>query len=185
VTGAQRPSTTVAGQTAEELLHMRLLLAVIGAIVAALLEEFPYLSIGDAHPHPVLVFGIIWAVAAGLEGALAWAFAGGIVLDALASRPLGSTAFTLLLAVGAASLISRSLARVRPLVPIVAVALLAGLHSMLQLMLYGAIRNPIAASDPGAAILPGVIYDVVLAVLFGPLIIAVHDRRASQERLDW
>jgi len=164
---------------------MRLFLAVIGSIAAALLEELPYLSVGDAHPHPVLVFGIIWVAAAGLEGALAWAFAGGIVLDALASRPLGSTAFTLLLVVGAASVLSRTLVRIRPLVPIVAVAILSGLHSMLQLVLYGAIRNPIVSSDPGGAILPGVMYDVILAILFGPLIIALHDRRASQERLDW
>lgn len=164
---------------------MRIFLAAIGAIAAALIEAVPYVSVGDAHPHPVLVFGIIWVVAGGLEGALAWAFVGGVVLDALSSRPLGSTAFTLLLAVGAASLISHSLVRIRPLVPIVAVAVLSGFHSVLQLMVYGAIRNPIVVSDPGAAILPGVIYDVILAIVFGPLIIALHDRRASRERLDW
>jgi hypothetical protein len=46
-------------------------------------------------------------------------------------------------------------------------------------------RTPILVADPIESVLPGVIYDVVLAVLFGPLIIAVRDRYAEQERLDW
>jgi len=164
---------------------MSLFLAVIGAIAAALLEVMPYLSVSGAHPHPVLVFGIIWVVAAGLERALVWAFVGGIVLDALAARPLGSTAFTLLLAFGAAAVLAKPLMRLRPLVPIVAIALLSGAHSLLQLVLYSAIRAPILVADPVEAVLPGVVFDVVLAVLFGPLIIAVRDRYAEQERLDW
>jgi len=164
---------------------MSLFLAVIGATAAALLEVLPHLSIGDAHPHPVLVFGVIWVVAAGLDWALVWAFVGGIVLDALANRPLGSTAFTLLLALGAASVISRVFVRIRPLVPIIAVAILSGAHSILQLILYGAIRAPILVADPLDVLLPGVAYDVVLAVLFGPLIVAIRDRFTEQERLDW
>jgi rod shape-determining protein MreD len=164
---------------------MSLFLAVIGAIAAALLEVMPYLSVSGAHPHPVLVFGIIWVVAAGLERGLVWAFVGGIVLDALAARPLGSTAFTLLLAFGAAAVLARPLMRLRPLVPVIAVALLSGAHALLQLALYSAIRTPILVANPVEAVLPGVAYDVVLAVLFGPLIIAIHDRYAEQERLDW
>ena len=164
---------------------MSLFLAVIGATAAALLEVLPYVSVGDAHPHPVLVFGIIWVVAAGLDGALVWAFVGGIALDALANRPLGLTAFTLLLAFGAAAGINRALVRLLPLIPIVAVALLRGLYSLLQLGLYGAMRSPILVADPIGTVVPGVIYDVVIAILFGPLIIAIRDRYREQERLDW
>jgi rod shape-determining protein MreD len=164
---------------------MSLLLAVIGATAAALLEVMPYVSVGAAHPHPVLVFGLIWLVAAGIEGALAWAFVGGIVLDALTSRPLGLSAFTLLVAVGLASILSRGLVRLRPLVPIVAVALLSGLYSIVQLILLGAIRSPIPAADPVQAIVPGIAYDIVLAAVFGPLAVALRDRHAEQERLDW
>jgi rod shape-determining protein MreD len=164
---------------------MSLFLAVIGATAAALLEVMPYLSVGEAHPHPVLVFGVIWVATAGLERALVWAFVGGIVLDALAQRPLGSTAFTMLLAVGGAAVLSRVLIRIRPLVPIVAVALLSGAYSMVQLILFGAMSAPILVPDPVATVLPGIMYDVVLAVLFGPLIVAIHDRYAEQERLDW
>jgi len=164
---------------------MSLFLAVIGATAAALLEVLPYISVGAAHPHPVLVFGLIWVVAAGLEGALAWAFVGGIVLDALAGRPLGLSAFTLLVAVGLAGLLSRTLVRIRPLVPILAVALLSGLYSIVQALLLGAIRSPIGIADPIASLAPGVAYDVVLAILFGPLAVAIRMRYAEQERLDW
>ena len=164
---------------------MSLFLAVIGSTAAALLEVMPYISVGAAHPHPVLVFGLIWVVAAGIEGALAWAFIGGLVLDALANRPLGLSAFALLVAVGLAGVLGRGLVRIRPLVPIIAVALLSGLYSVVQLVLLGAIRAPIPVDEPLRALVPGVAYDIVLAVLFGPLAVAIKDRYTEQERLDW
>jgi len=166
-------------------MSMSLFLAVVGAIAAALLEVLPYLSVGGAQPHPVLVFGIIWVVAAGIDRALVWAFAGGIVLDALANRPLGTSAFSLILVVGAAAVLARSLIRIRPLVPIIAVALLSGVHTILQLVLYGAMRTPIVVANPLDVVIPGALYDTVLAILFGPLVIALRDRYAEQERLDW
>jgi rod shape-determining protein MreD len=164
---------------------MSLFLAVIGSTAAALLEVMPYLSVGAAHPHPVLVFGVIWGIAAGIEGALVWAFVGGIVLDALANRPLGLSAFALLVAVGLAALMARALVRIRPLVPILAVALLSGLYSLTQLVLLGAIRAPVLVANPLPILLPGVAYDIVLAILVGPLAVAIRDRFAEQERLDW
>jgi rod shape-determining protein MreD len=164
---------------------MSLFLAAIGATAAALLEVLPNLGIGEAHPHPVLVFGIIWVVAAGLDRAIAWAFVGGIVLDALTNRPFGMSTFTLLLVFGVAQVIARTLIRVRPLVPIIAVAILSGAYSLLELVLYGAIRAPIIVANPVDAVMPGVVYDIVVAVLFGPLIVAVRDRFREQERLDW
>jgi rod shape-determining protein MreD len=164
---------------------MSLFLAVIGATAAALLEVMPYISVGAAHPHPVLVFGLVWVVAGGIEGALVWAFVGGIVLDALAGRPLGLTAFALLVAVGLAGLLARGLVRIKPLVPIIAVALLSGLYSIVQIVLLGAIRSPIVVADPLQPLLPGVAYDIALAILFGPLAVAIRDRYVEQERLDW
>jgi hypothetical protein len=68
--------------------------------VVAALAEFtivPYLKT-EATPHPVLVFGVIWAIAGGLEAGLVWAFVGGLALDILGPRPLGSSAFSLLIA---------------------------------------------------------------------------------------
>src|SRR3954466_1505820 len=115
------------------------LLAAVGAVVTALIEltVAPYLRIGSAQPHPVLVVGVIAAIAVGLEAGLAWAFVGGLALDVLAQRPLGSTAFALLLCIGGASILARSLVRLRPIVPIFAVFVLSIAYSMILFATFG------------------------------------------------
>ena len=50
---------------------------------------------------------------------------------------------------------------------------------------FNALRATIPVTDPIAAILPGAIYDAVLAGLIGPLAVAIHDRRADEDRVDW
>jgi rod shape-determining protein MreD len=166
---------------------MTLLLAAVGATVTALLELTvgPYLRIGLAEPHLVLVLGIVVTLAVGLEAGLAWAFVGGLVLDVLAQRPLGSTAFALLLCVGATAVLGRLIARLRPIAPILATALLSLAYSMILYAAFSSLRSPIPVTDPVAALLPGAAYDVVLAALIGPLAISIHDRRAETERIDW
>lgn len=166
---------------------MSLLLAAVGATAAALIEltVVPYLRVGDAYPHLVLVLGVIWTVASGFEGGLVWAFVGGLVLDVLAQRPIGSTAFALLVAVGGAAVIARFLSRLRPLVPILAVAALSLVYSMTLFVLLGALGSPVPDPQPVATLAPGVAYDTVLAVLLGPLTVAVHDRVVETERVDW
>jgi rod shape-determining protein MreD len=165
---------------------MTLLLAAVGAVVTALIEltVTPYLRIGSAQPHPVLVIGVIVAIAVGLEAGLAWAFVGGLALDVLAQRPLGSSAFAVLLCIGGASILARSLVRLRPIVPIFAVFLLSIAYSMILFGIFGALGSP-PAPDPLLTVLPGAIYDAVLAAFIGPLTVAVHDRRIEQERVDW
>jgi rod shape-determining protein MreD len=166
---------------------MTLLLAAVGAVVTALLELTvgPYLRIGEAQPHPVLVLGVVITIAVGMDAGLVWAFVGGLGLDVLAQRPLGSSAFALLLCVGGASLLARSFARLRPIVPIGAVFVLSLGYSMILFLAFGALGAPLPVTDPLAAVLPGAVYDAVLATLVGPLVIAVHDRRIDQERVDW
>jgi rod shape-determining protein MreD len=166
---------------------MTLLLSAVGAVVTALLELTvgPYLRIGDAQPHLVLVFGVVITIAVGLESGLVWAFVGGLALDVLADRPLGSTSFALLLCVGGASVLARSFARLRPIVPIAAVLVLSIAYSMILFVTFGALGAPIPIADPLAVVLPSAVYDAVLAAVVGPLTIAVHDRRVSQERVDW
>ena len=166
---------------------MTLLLAAVGAVVTALIEltVIPYLRIGTAQPHPVLVLGVIVAIAIGLEAGLVWAFVGGLALDVLAQRPLGSTAFALLLCVGGASILARSLVRLRPIVPILAVLVLSVAYSMILLTVWGALSLPRSATDPVLMVVPGAVYDAVLAAVIGPLSVAVHDRRLEQERVDW
>ncbi len=166
---------------------MTLLLAAVGATGAALFELTvgPYLWIGDARPHFVLVLGVVLTIAVGLEAGLVWAFVGGLALDVLAPRPLGSTSFALLLCVGGAFLFGRAFARVRPIAPIIAVAVLSLLYSMVLFVAIGALGSPLPVSDPIQAVLPSVVYDTVLAVLIGPLVVSIHDHRAMQERVDW
>lgn len=166
---------------------MTLLLAAVGSTVMGLFELTvgPYLRIGSAEPHLVLVLGIVVTVAVGLEAGLVWAFVGGLVLDVLAQRPLGSTAFALLLCMGATSVLGRLFVRLRPFVPILATLLLSLTYSMILYLALTSLRSALPVSDPVGILLPGAVYDVVLAALIGPLAISIHDRRSETERMDW
>ena len=166
---------------------MTLLLAAVGATVTALLELTvgPYLRIGTAEPHLVLVLGIVVTVAIGLEAGLVWAFVGGLVLDVITQRPIGSSSFALLLCVGATSVLAGLFVRIRPVVPIIATLFLSVAYSMIHFVALNALAAPIPVADPVALILPSAIYDTILAALIGPLVISIHDRRADVERMDW
>jgi len=166
---------------------MTLLLAAVGATVMAVVELTvgPYLQVGTTQPDLVLVVGIVVTVAVGLEAGLVWAFVGGLVLDVLAQRPLGSSAFALLLCVGATAVLARLLVRIRLLVPIVATLVLSLAYSMILFLAFNALDARIPVTDPVSVLLPSVIYDTALAALIGPLAISIHDRRLDQERVDW
>ncbi|MBI3747805.1 MAG: rod shape-determining protein MreD [Chloroflexi bacterium] len=166
---------------------MTLLLAAVGATVTALLELTigPYLRVGTAEPQLVLVIGIVVTVALNLEAGLVWAFVGGLVLDVLAQRPLGSSAFALLLSLGLACLLGHWFARLRQIVPIPAAFILGVLYSMTLLLAFNALAAPVLVSDPLGRVIPSAIYDVVIATLTGPLAISIHDRRTDLERVDW
>jgi rod shape-determining protein MreD len=164
---------------------MSLLLAAIGATVAALLEASlaPYLQVGNANLHPVLVLGVIWTIAAGFERGIVVAFVGGLVLDILFDRPLGASAFALLVAVGGAALIVQPMSRLRTLAPIVAVPILSLVHSMLIYILTSS--GGATIGDPVGVFVPGALYDGVLGLIIGPLVVSIHDRRTQVERVDW
>ena len=164
---------------------MTLLVAAIAATVAAIFESTitQYLRVGDtAQPHLVFVLAVITTVAAGLDSGLIWAFVGGIALDSLAQRPLGSTAFALLIVVGGTTVLARPLARIRPIVTIIATALLSLVYSMTLVLLFSVLRPPAALSDPLRIVLPSVAYDIVLAIVLGPLIVSIRDRLTDEER---
>ncbi|MCI0346914.1 MAG: rod shape-determining protein MreD [Chloroflexi bacterium] len=166
---------------------MGLLFAAIGATVTALVEVTlaPYITVGDAAPHPVLVGGVIWAIAAGIDRGITWAFVGGLVLDSLLGRPLGMSAFALLVAVGGAALVAQPFPRLRLVAPVVAVPILSLASSMLILALDAAARPGAAISDPVGLLVPGAIYDGIIGMFIGPLAVLFHDRRAATERVDW
>jgi rod shape-determining protein MreD len=166
---------------------MTLTLAAVGAVVAGILELslWPYLAIGDAHPHLVLVYVVILAVVLGLDAGISAAFVGGLVIDFLAPRPLGSTAFALLVCAGLAVLLARLLVQIRYLAPIIIVFLLSFAYSIIVAGLYDALGGSAALVDPIRTLLPGAVYDAVIAALVGPLAVALRVRRLEQERVDW
>lgn len=166
---------------------MSLLLAAIGATVIALVEVTlaPYITVGDAGPHPVLVGGVIWTITAGIDRGITFAFVGGLVLDSLLGRSLGTSAFALLVAVGAAAVIAQPFPRLRLVAPIVAVPILSFGYSVLILALTSATQPGLVAGDPATLFLPGAIYDGVLGMFLGPLVISLHDRYATTDRVDW
>jgi rod shape-determining protein MreD len=166
---------------------MSLLLAAIGATVVALIEATlaPHIAVGNASPHPVLIGGVIWAIAAGIDRGITWAFVGGLVLDSLLGRPLGSSSFALLVAVGLAALMARPFPRLRLVAPIVAVPVLSLLYSMISLALMTASHPGLSVADPAQLFLPGAIYDTIVGMFVGPLVITLHDRRTVTERVDW
>lgn len=164
---------------------MSLLFAAIGGTIAALLEASlaPYLKVGDANLHPVLVLAVIWTIAAGFERGIVVAFVGGLLLDILFSRPLGASAFALLVAVGGATLIVQPMSRLRTLAPIIAVPILSLVNSLLVYVLTSSAGSTVP--DPFAVFLPGAIYDGVLGIVAGPLVVSIHARRTQVERVDW
>ena len=166
---------------------MSLLFAAIGAIVIALVEVTlaKYVAVGDARPHPVFVGGVIWTIAAGIDRGITWAFVGGLVLDSLLGRPLGSSAFALLVVVGGAALIGLPFPRLRLVAPIVAVPILSIVYSVLIALLSSTSQPGASIGDPVRLFLPGAIYDAILGMFLGPLAITLRDRRAVTERVDW
>jgi rod shape-determining protein MreD len=168
---------------------MTLTLAAVGAVVAGILELslWPYLAIGDthAHPHLVLVYVVILAVVLGLDAGITAAFVGGLLIDFLAPRPLGTTAFALLVCAGLSVLLARLLVQVRYLAPVIIVFILSFAYSIIATGLYGALGGGTIPADPIRTLLPGAVYDAVLAALIGPLAVAFRVRRLEQERVDW
>ena len=166
---------------------MSLLFAAIGAVIAAVAEVTLglYVAVGSATSHPVLVGGVIWTIAAGIDRGITWAFVGGLALDSLLGRPLGVSSFALLVAVGGATLIAQPFPRLRLVAPIVAVPLMSVVYSSVLLGLTAAVQQSSLVTDPLALLAPGALYDSVLGLFIGPLVVSFHDRRSVTERLDW
>lgn len=166
---------------------MSLTLAAVGAVVAALLQStiVPYLQIGGARPDLVLIYAVIVTVVVGIDHGLTAAFFGGLAIDVLAPRPLGSTAFVLLVVVGGAAVIGRLLARGRGVSTIVAVFAMSLVGPILFLIVYGALRGPIPVDDPFLSVVPDAVYGTAIAAIVGPLAVQLHRRYFERERIDW
>lgn len=167
---------------------MTLLLAAVGAVLTALVELSvgPYLRVGGIQPHPVLVFAVVMTIVIGFEVGLLWAFVGGLALDVLAQRPLGSSAFAILLSVGGSWLLTHWFARARVLLPILATFLFSLSFSLIGFVLLSALAAPLPVADPVSAVLPAAVYDAGLAAVLGPVTLALNRRRSGpREQFAW
>ena len=166
---------------------MGLLFAAVGATVAALIEAslVPYITVGDASPHPVLLGGVIWTIAAGIDRGIVWAFVGGLVLDSLLGRPLGGTAFALLVAVGGAAVVAQPFPRLRLVAPVIAVPILSVVYSVTLAGLTVATQPGAPMPDLLALAIPDAVYDAIIGMFLGPIAVTLHDRRIVAERPEW
>ena len=166
---------------------MQLTLAAALAVVAALAEftVIPYLQVGDAALPPVLVFGAVWTVIGGLEAGLVWAFVGGIALDVLSQRPLGASAFSLLIALGIASLVGAALKRARILAPIVATAAASLVYSLLLLFVTSLLNGASIGDGATNTVIPSAVYSTLVAAIVGPFAVAIAARRRETEHVNW
>jgi rod shape-determining protein MreD len=166
---------------------MSLTLAAVGAVVAAVLQLtiVPYLGIAGAYPDLLLVVAVVATFAWSTEAGMTLAFVGGLMIDLLAPRPIGLTAFTLLLSTGIAAVIGRLVQRGRVLTPIVLIFGLSFVTDLTFLGLFTALQGKLAVADPIQLILPGAIYSTAIALVLSPAAMAVNRRFTERERVAW
>ncbi len=168
---------------------MSLVLAAVGAAVAALIQSsiLPFTAAGGAGLDLVLVLAVVWTMTVGLDGGLVWAFLGGLIIDVLLMRPLGLTAFVLLLAVGGAWLVGRVSPRAVYPIVVATAAATAAVASVLTVVLFGILRGLPAGVDPLAQAVPTGLMAGLAAALVAPVPLIIRRRRFGDEteRVDW
>ncbi len=160
-------------------------LAAVGAVIAALIE-FTIASrfqIAGAQLHILFVFAVIVTVAAGFEDGMAWAFFGGLTADLL-TRPLGSTVFALLLAVGAAAVMGRFLTKNYWLGPVAAVFVLSFVYLIVLHVVSNLLQPPSTPMAFGRLPIDAAVNAAFAALVVPPF--ALWRRRiALRERVVW
>ncbi|MGD0861860.1 MAG: rod shape-determining protein MreD [Candidatus Limnocylindrales bacterium] len=162
------------------------LFAAVGAAIAALMEVTvaSRIHLADAQPQIVLVIAVLLTLITGFEEGMAWAFVGGLFVDLLAFRPLGSTVFGLLVVVGLASAVSPILARARSASSLVGVALFTPVFIVLSTVTSGLLRPP-APQLHLSNLVAEMLVNVMFGALVAPLFIAIRRRWEQRERLSW
>ena len=166
---------------------MSLTLAAVGAVVAAVLQLtiVPYLGIAGAYPDLLLVVAVIATFVWSTESGMTIAFVGGLMIDLLAPRPVGLTAFTLLVSTGIAAVLGRLIQRGLIVTPIALIFVLTFVTDLLFLAVFTALRGRLEVGDPIQLILPGAFYSTAVAAVVAPLAAALHKRFAERERVAW
>ncbi len=168
---------------------MQVALAVVGSIVAALLDTSvaPFAMIAGTRPDIVLVSSVVVAVSIGSEAGFIWAFAGGLTLDLLAApaRPIGSSVVALLVATGLAAVVARVAGRNR-----LATAILVTFPlTFVFQFVYGVLVSAALGGVPsGASLGPGLPAAIENTILAIPLALAarlIWQRWGTFDRIEW
>jgi rod shape-determining protein MreD len=159
---------------------MKVVLPALAALGAAVLElsVAPRFGVSGAHPHLVLVLGVIATVAIGGTTGLVWGFTGGAALDLLAVRPLGATAFVLLIVLAGAGLVGRPPPRLRPMAAIGLVPVCSALSSILLVVVLRALATPAVVPD-AVSLLPAIAYDTAIAAVVAPVAVLLARRTVA------
>jgi rod shape-determining protein MreD len=167
---------------------MRLPLAAVGAVVAALIETsvLSDLKVAGAKPDLVLVLAVVSALVFGVEAGLLWAFLGGLMLDMLLpERPVGSTILALLLCVGVALLPARVFHEARIAVSVIAAFVLTWVYHLVGAALLAATTGSQVLPTSIPAILPVAVLNSVLALFVAVIARSLALRYRPHDRLEY
>ena len=168
---------------------MQVALAVVGAIVAALLETSvaTLATIGGVKPDLVLVSSIAVVVTVGAELGFTWSFVGGLTLDMLSApaRPVGSSVVAIMIAVGLAAVIARFVGRNRILIAVAVTFPLTFVFQFVFATLLSAVVGSLPVGDPLQATLPIAVENTILALPVAALARWTWLRWGSFDRIEW
>jgi cell shape-determining protein MreD len=160
--------------------------AAVGAGIAALLELTiaSRYHFADAQILLSLVLAVAVTLVFGFEEGMTWAFVGGLSLDLLAMRPLGSSVFELLIAVALAAVAEPLLSRSRYPGCVIAVLVVTPVFLVVSDVTTGLLQPP-APSLRLTSLFVAAVLNALLAAAVAPLLIGIKRRAERRERVLW
>jgi rod shape-determining protein MreD len=159
------------------------LVAVIAAIIeTSILAELPLVG---ATADLVLVCATVATLVLGVEDGLVLGFIGGLLLDmSFAERPLGAATLAILITLGIAFFVARTIGPGRRLVSIGLVLVLTAVyHALFALIMVPTAEAPFAIDF--AVIAVAAVLNAILAIPIAGLFGAIERRFGPVERTDW
>jgi cell shape-determining protein MreD len=161
--------------------------AVIVAVIAAVLEssvlaELPLLG---ATVNLVLVSAVVATIVLGVADGLVLAFVGALIVDMLTpGRPLGAATLAMLLTLGIAIVVARTVSTGRRLVAIGLVGILTAVfHVLFATIMVVTAETPFAIDF--AVVLISAVLNALIAIPLAALFGAIERRFGETERADW
>jgi rod shape-determining protein MreD len=161
--------------------------AALAAVIAALIETsvLAELSLGGATADLVLVCASVATLVLGVEDGIVLAFIGGLIIDMLIpDRPLGAATLAMLLTLGVAFLVARTVGTGRRLIAIGLVVILTAIYHVLFALVMVLTANAPFAIDP-AVILIAAVLNAIIAIPIAAFFGAIERRFGATERADW